>query len=105
MQTYMTLDSITKGKIDNVALMFVGKTKQDLPCGFTIDLILKLADYHVNECRLDLDAMLQTEDSFSFIHDIVSIWNDDKMFLPRFALRDYSPSHQREYNPDNYRGI
>ena len=88
----MNLDSITKGKIDDVALMFVGKTKQELPCGFTIDLIIKLADYHVNVCSLDLDAMLSTKDSFSFVHDIVSIWNDDKMFLPRFALLEEQPS-------------
>jgi hypothetical protein len=73
---------------------FMSLTTQDLPDDYAINLAIILSYCHM-DTPLDLDAMLNTDDRFSFMHDIVGInnhWDATSRrltgcFLPRFALR------------------
>lgn len=78
--------SMTIEKITRIADRFMDTTTQSLPEHFAIDIAIALMDYQLHATNpLDLDAMLATDDLFSFKHDIVGIVNKDKFFLPRFA--------------------
>jgi hypothetical protein len=79
-------------KTIKVADRFMAITTQDLPQDLAVDIAIRLAYCHM-DTPLDLDAMLTTDDTFSFKHDVVGIYNhwdnDNKKltgcFMPRFA--------------------
>lgn len=81
-------------KTMDIADRFMATTTQDLPQDIAVDIAIRLAYCHM-DTPLDLDAMLKTDDLFSFKHDVVGIYNhwDNEskklggFFSPRFALR------------------
>ena len=81
-------------KTIKVADRFMALTTQDLPQDLAVDIAIRLAYCHM-DTPLDLDAMLDTEDLFSFKHDVMGIYNHFDVqgktmkdcFLPRFAIR------------------
>jgi hypothetical protein len=83
-------------KITQIADRFMANTTQSLPEHFAVDIAISLGNYHSTIYPLDLDAMLTTEDLYSFKHDVIGIMNDDKFFYPRFALRSDYPVDDRE---------
>lgn len=85
-------DALSKSM--EVADRFMELTTQDLPQDIAVDIAIRLAYCHM-DTPLDLDAMLKTDDLFSFKHDVVGIYNhwdnDSKklggFFMPRFAQK------------------
>lgn len=77
-----------------IADRFMSITTQDLPQDIAVDIAIRLSYCHMNT-PLDLDAMLTTEDTFSFKHDVVGIYNHFDVasksmkdcFSPRFTSK------------------
>ena len=82
-------------KTMRVADRFMAVTTQDLPQDLAVDIAIRLAYCHM-DTPLDLDAMLDTDDLFSFKHDVVGIYNHFDIaskqmkdcFSPRFTAKE-----------------
>lgn len=68
---FTALDHFSKVKPDNLGMI-------------ALEIAVALGEYQAKYGNLDLDAMLSSDDQYSFVHDIMGIWTNDN-FTPRFT--------------------
>lgn len=81
-------------KAMRVADRFMSLTTQDIPEHYAVDIAIKISYAHMAS-PLDLDAMLTTDDIYSFKHDVIGINNHFEIlsqsykdcFVPRFQMK------------------